>query len=85
MWTAKFWKEATERAIKTAAQFALVFIGADGGGLMTLNWNVAGVAIAGGALASYTTSIISAASPSGDITPNFRSGKTQDGNPDTDA
>jgi hypothetical protein len=85
MWTAKFWKEATERAIKTAAQVALVFLGIDGGGLLTLNWTVAGVAIAGGALASYATSVVSAASGPGEITPNFREGKTVDGNPNTDA
>ncbi len=38
MFTAVFWKGATERALKTGAQVALAFIGLDGAQLLHLNW-----------------------------------------------
>lgn len=85
MFTVKFWKEAAERAVKTAAQVALAFLGMDGAGLLHLNWTVAGAAIGGSVLASFLTSAISGATPVGQITPEFREGATKDGNPDTDA
>lgn len=72
MFTKAFWKEAAERAIKTAAQVVLTFIGLDGAGLLGLNWTVAGVGIAGAALASFVTSVISSATPVGQITPNTK-------------
>ena len=57
MWTAEFWKAATERAIKTAAQTAILTIGADTFNVVTLDWaEVAGFA-GGGLLLSYLTSV----------------------------
>lgn len=85
MFTSAFWKDALERAIKTAAQTVLVFVGLDGGGLLTLNWTVAGAAIGGSVIASFATSAVSGATPAGQITPNYRSGAKKDGNPNTDA
>jgi hypothetical protein len=59
MWTVKFWKQATERALKTAAQSLLVMVGGDGAGLVTLNPKLALFALAGGLVASYLFSIVS--------------------------
>ena len=57
MFTAPFWKAATERAIKTAAQTAILTIGADTFNVVTLDWaEVAGFA-GGGLLLSYLTSV----------------------------
>lgn len=70
MWSKQFWKEATERAIKTAAQTLLAFIGLDGSGLLSLNWTVTGVAVGGATLASVVTSIVSASTPVGVIGPS---------------
>lgn len=69
MFTKAFWKDATERAIKTAAQFVLVFIGVDGAGIAQLNWTVVGASVGGAVLASYVTSIISGSTPPGQIGP----------------
>lgn len=61
MFTASFWKAAAERAIKTAAQCAIVFLG---GSQVALDlWTIdprglAGVA-AGGAVLSLLTSVAS--------------------------
>lgn len=70
MFTKAFWKDASERAVKTAAQFALVALGVDGAGLASLNWTVTGISIAGAVLASFVTSVISAATPPGQIGPS---------------
>jgi hypothetical protein len=61
MFTKKFWKEAAERAAKTAAQAALgVAVLAEGFNAFTVDWaGVAGVA-AGGAVLSLLFSIASA-------------------------
>lgn len=60
MWTAKFWRETAERAIKTAAQAALAFFVVGETVLTQLDWVVvlsgAGVA----AIASVLTSLASA-------------------------
>jgi|SRR5690242_14001212 len=69
MFTKAFWKEAAERAVKTAAQVVLTFIGLDGAGLLGLNWTVAGTGVAGAIVASLVTSVISGATPVGQITP----------------
>lgn len=60
MFTVKFWKEATERAIKTFAQFVLVLGAAGSFNVFTVDWKTnLGLAL-GGALLSYATSIVSA-------------------------
>lgn len=60
MFTVKFWKEATERALKTFAQFILVLGTADTFNVFTVDWKTTlGLAL-GGALFSYATSIVSA-------------------------
>lgn len=52
MWTALFWRDATERAISTAAQAALGLLVVDGGslyvGLLDVDWP-AGLAVVGSA------------------------------------
>jgi len=78
MFTKAFWKEAAERAVKTAAQVVLTFIGLDGAGLLGLNWTVTGTAIAGAAIASFVTSVISSATPVGQISPNTKTSAPAD-------
>lgn len=57
IWTATFWKAATERAVKTLAQTAAALIVASGTGLINTDWltlaSVSGMA----ALVSLLTSI----------------------------
>ena len=60
MFTKKFWIEASERALKTFAQFILVLGTADTFNIFTVDWQTnLGLAL-GGALVSYATSIVSA-------------------------
>ena len=65
IWTKAFWKAASERAIKTAAQSGLLVIGADQLNILTLDWVNLGGFAAGGALISVLTSIASAAATDG--------------------
>ena len=59
MFTKQFWKDAAERAVKTAAQAAVVVVGADVANVFELDWNeMAGLSI-GAALLSVLTSIAS--------------------------
>lgn len=56
-----FWRDATERALKTAAQAALLFLGADQAlDAVSADWASTGSFALGGAVLSYLTSIISA-------------------------
>lgn len=61
IWTANFWRDAAERAIKTAAQAAVGVLGAGLVGVLEVDWvntaSVAGLA----ALISLLTSVGSAA------------------------
>ncbi|QRY62769.1 holin [Gordonia sp. PDNC005] len=58
MWTARFWRDAVERAVKTGAQ-ALVALFVTGATILTINWADA-LAVAGTMmLASLLTSIVS--------------------------
>ena len=56
----KFWIAASERALKTFAQFFITLAGAGALDLFSLNWSeVLGLSL-GGVLLSYATSIVSA-------------------------
>ena len=60
MFTKKFWVEASERALKTFAQFILVLGAAGSLNVFDVDWMTnLGLAL-GGALLSYATSIVSA-------------------------
>lgn len=58
MFTKSFWKQALERAIKTAAQAAAALLTANGTGLLDVNWSVIGSVAGLAALASILTSIV---------------------------
>ena len=63
MFTIKFWKLATERAVKSGAQAVLLALGASDAGqvnALTFDWKLGLGFAAGGALLSYLTSIVSA-------------------------
>jgi hypothetical protein len=57
-WT--FWRQSTERAVKTAAQFALVFTGADAFNILEMDIASAGGFALAGAVVSILTSVASA-------------------------
>ena len=60
IYTKEFWAKATERAIKTFAQFVVVMIGGEAFNIFTIDLvQFAGVALAG-VVVSYATSILSA-------------------------
>lgn len=57
MWTMTFWRDAVERAIKSAAQAALLYLGGDVINAWSLDVkSLAGVAL-GGAVLSLLTSL----------------------------
>lgn len=63
MWTLDFWREAAERAIKSAAQAPLVAWGVGelaAPDAFTLDWRLGLGVAAGGALVSVLTSLVSA-------------------------
>jgi hypothetical protein len=60
MFTKLFWKDATERAIKTFAQFYVTLAATQALDVFTMDWKaLIGVSV-GGALLSYATSLVSA-------------------------
>lgn len=61
IWTVAFWKAAAERAIKTAAQSAVLAVGADslGANALTFDWVTMGGFALGGAVLSLLTSVAS--------------------------
>lgn len=59
VWTGSFWKAAAERAIKTAAQTAIVVIGAEAFNVLSVDWLEVGAMSAGGAVLSVLTSLAS--------------------------
>ncbi len=66
MFTRTFWKKATERAAKSAAQAAILVFGADQINAFTADWTtVAGFAV-GGAVLSYLTSVVTSGVGPGD-------------------
>lgn len=60
----QFWKYAVERAIKSAAQTGIIFIGAEQLNVVAFDWATMGGFVLGGAVLSLLTSIASA--PVGD-------------------
>jgi len=58
IFTVKFWKDAAERAVATAAQAALGLVGADGVFNLHIGWLAAGMAVGGAALLSVLKSIV---------------------------
>lgn len=59
MFGIEFWKQAAERAIKTAAQVAVAAIGTGAVGLMAVDWQAVVLAAALGAVLSVLTSVAS--------------------------
>ena len=60
MFTKEFWLSASERAIKTFAQFIIVLAGSSAFNVFAVDWmQILGLSL-GGALLSYATSIVSA-------------------------
>jgi len=57
MWTWTFWKQALERAIKTAAQVGAALLGVAGLGILDVDWKSVGSVIALAVVASLLTSI----------------------------
>jgi hypothetical protein len=68
MYTLKFWKLATERAVKTAAQAVALAIGTTAAfDAIHADWGYLGSMALGGAVLSYLTSVItSGAGPDND-------------------
>jgi Putative lactococcus lactis phage r1t holin len=60
IYTKDFWVQATERAIKTFAQFIVVLFTAEAFDMLTLDWQQTGLAALAGVVVSYATSIVSA-------------------------
>ena len=58
IWTAAFWKGAAERAVKTAAQSAILSFGADQFNVIGVDWATVGGFAAGGALLSVLSTIV---------------------------
>jgi hypothetical protein len=56
----KFWKDAAERATKTAAQVLVTFLGADLVDVLAVDWKRAAGIAAGAAVVSLLTSVASA-------------------------
>ncbi len=57
MWTWKFWRDATERAVATAAQVLVVLLGGDAIDLLTVSWPALGAAAGAAGLLSLLKSI----------------------------
>lgn len=60
IYTKNFWLRATERAVKTFAQFVLTLFTADAFNLFDLDWGQVAAAALGGVVVSYAMSLISA-------------------------
>jgi hypothetical protein len=76
MFKLQFWKDATERAVKTFAQFILVLGGAEAFNVFELDWQTnLGLAL-GGVLMSFATSIVSAGITKSDTPSLIKEGET---------
>jgi hypothetical protein len=62
MWTAAFWRGATERALKTVAQVLVLLLAGDGTNVLAVDWWTVGGAVGGAVLLSLATSVLSSAS-----------------------
>lgn len=60
MWTLAFWKATAERATSTAAQSALLVIGADQFSIISVSWLEVGGFAAGGAVLAALKSLVAA-------------------------
>lgn len=60
MWTTVFWREAVERAVKTAAQVALAFFVVGTTDLLSVDWLAVASGVGVAVIASLLTSIVSA-------------------------
>lgn len=60
IYTRAFWRDASERAYKSAAQAAILAIGGGAINVLTLDWATVAGASGGGLLLSLLTSIASA-------------------------
>jgi hypothetical protein len=61
LYTATFWKDAFERAVKTGVQAVLLFLGADQlFDAVSADWGSAGSFFLGGFILSVLTSLVSA-------------------------
>lgn len=65
MWSWIFWQNVLERAIKSAAQFAIGTLVGDAASILTLSWPVLLGAAGSGALLSVLTSLGTEALPMG--------------------
>lgn len=59
MWTKNFWKQAAERAVKSAAQSLLGLWALDGFNILNADFGLAGGVAAGAAVLSVLTSVVS--------------------------
>ena len=59
MMSRRFWLECVERAVKSAAQSALLVVGAEQLDALSADWRTIGAFAAGGAVLSMLTSIAS--------------------------
>jgi len=77
-----FWRQATERALKTAAQAIGVALAGDVANVLSLDWKVVGGSALTGLVLSYVTSVATApAGPADDpslISPVDESGRPLD-------
>ncbi len=60
IWTASFWRQAAERAIKTAAQAGAAFFVVGSTGVADVDWATVGGVAGAAAVASVLTSLASA-------------------------
>ena len=60
LYTLAFWKDATERAIKSFAQAVILALGGGAANVLTVDWYTVGGAGVGGMILSLLTSIASA-------------------------
>jgi r1t holin len=58
MFTVAFWKDAAIRAIRTGAQVLLVALGADGAGIVGLDFGSTAALVGGSMVASILNSVV---------------------------